>query len=205
MYTPLFCFSPYEAHFNSHASSAVVRFQDGLQTQQQRHALRVFSTAPDRQFQIGDVVLVRNKRHAFKKSDPINYPTYESDLFKVISINKQYLPWKFLVERQGTNKKTKQLYAFEMRKVNATSSSSEPIVLNPSNIKVNDIIHRNRSTLRSGKEIPGKDIIHYRIEVDGREEIIPEESLRLMKKTFTNATFTYGPFFDHQNNSRYII
>jgi hypothetical protein len=211
MYTALFSsfsfsgYSPYEAHFNSHSASEIARYNDGMLIQQQRQALRVFSTAPDRQFNVGDMVMVKNRRHAFHKNDPINYPTYETDLYKVISICKKLLPWKFLVERQTDSKKTKQLYAFEIRKANQTDSSSEPIILNPTQIKVNDVIHRNNSTLRSGKIIPKKDIIYYRIEIDGKEDIIPQESLRLMKRTFTNASFTYSPFFVQGNNNQYII
>ena len=128
-YYIIYLYITLQAHWNSHISSHVVRFQDGQFTQQQRQALRVFGDAPDRRFAVGDLIWVKNKRHAFHKNDPINYPTFGNEPYIVKSICKKYLPWKYLVEKQNSEQQTqKQLYAFEMKKISSINDPSRTML-----------------------------------------------------------------------------
>ena len=83
--------------------------------------------------------------------------------------------------------------------------SSQPLTIDKSRkVYVQDIIKRNKTTLRSGKEILGKDLIFYRITVDDKQDIVPESSLRLLKQALGSNAITYSNFFK-QNNLQYII
>lgn len=209
-YYIIYLYITLQAHWNSHISSHVVRFQDGQFTQQQRQALRVFGDAPDRRFAVGDLIWVKNKRHAFHKNDPINYPTFGNEPYIVKSICKKYLPWKYLVEKQNSEQQTqKQLYAFEMKKISSINDPSSippnPITTNASHILVNDVIRKQQPTLRSGKVLPNRENDYYRIVIDGKQEIVTPQSLKLMVKTFHRPSVRYGPFFDQKHNQHYKI
>ena len=182
----------------------------GQFTQHQRQYIRVFGNSPDGRFDVGDSCLVRNKRNPFRKSSVLFYPDFESDYYTVLSVDKKYLPWKYKVSRQGSSSVIKQLYAFEMRKVTPSAMgptlSSEPLTLSPNNgIVVNDIIHRDNSTLRSGRVLPNKGVVFYRIVVNGKQDIVPGDTLRVLKRSLGGASVSYGPFFSRLGNAAYII
>ena len=164
--------------------------------------------SPEKQFEVGQNVLVRKKRPAFYKNSPIFFPSYEPNLYIVRSICKQYIPYKYYLEQNGNPAVKKQLYAFEMTKTSSTSNdklSSKPLTIDKSRkVYVEDIIRRNKTTLRSGKEILGKDLIFYRITVDDKQDIVPESSLRLLKQALGGDAITYSNFFK-QNNLQYVI
>ena len=200
--------SPFAAHFNSHSSSEVARFQTGLFHQHQRQALRIFSNSAEKRFRVGETVLVRTKRPAFYKNSPIFFPSFQPHTYVITSICKQYLPYKYFLERSDDPSIKKRLYAFEMSKTTTESNtvlSSDPLTFNRSNkIHVQDIISRNKTTLRSGKEILGKDIVFYRITVDGKQDIVTEKSLRLLKQALGTDSITYSAFFARENQ-KYVI
>ena len=202
-------YSPIMVQWDSHAASEVARFNSGRFTEHQRQSLRVFKTSPDRNYKVGDLVLIQTRRHAFHKHSPIFFPVYEADFYEIVSIDTQFLPYKYHLKRQGSTAISKQLYGFEMKKVERSSdafSDAKRVTVDfPSRVRILDAIHRDRSRLRSGKQLNNKSLVYYRILLDGREDIVPPETLRVLKASLGANALSYGPFFDRPENHMLLI
>ena len=195
--------------WDSHAASEVARFQSGRFTEHQRQSLRVFRRSPDRLFQIGDLVMVQTRRRTFYKHSPIFHPLYEPSLFEIVSIDTQFFPYKYHLKEQGSTTVSKQLYAFEMRKFQRFDDSfperDRVTVDFPSRVRVLDVIHRDKSRLRSGKQLETKSLVFYRILLNEQEDIIPASALRVLKQSLGADAITFGPFFDRPENRALLI
>ena len=198
--------TPFSTHFNSHTSSEVARYQAGMFGEQQRQAFRLFRNNPENRFDVGSDVLVRSRRHAFHKNSAVFYPSFEEETYKVESICKKYLPWKYYV-RGSQSGKMKQLYCFEMRRIITNSNLNiEPVAeVAPHRIYIKDVILQEHTKLRSGKIMPNKSMPYYRILVDEKQDIVSEKALRLLKRALGRDAIIYGSFFDLPANKRFII
>lgn len=199
-------FAPFKVHHCSHTASLIARYQSGLLKRHQRLALRMFNNSHAKRFQINDKVLIKTKRHAFQKSSPIFYPTYEKDNYIITNIDKKYLPWKYFVTNCNNMHIKKQLYAFEMLKIMHNNISHQPSLHDmPKSIHIYDIIKQNASQLRSGRTIDGKEVIFYRVTINNTDDIISEKGLRVLLKSLSSNSISYSAFFDKLENRKYII
>ena len=147
-------------------------------------------------------MLVRTRRHAFHKHSPIFFPMFEADFYEIVSIDTQFLPYKYHLKRQGATSISKQLYGFEMKKIersgDAFPDTSRVTVDFPSRVRVLDVIHRDRSSLRSGKQLD-KSNVYYRILLDNKEDIVPLQTLRVLKNSLGSNAVSFGSFFNGLN------
>ena len=175
--------------------------------EQQRDASKYFNSTKRKEFQINNSVLVKKKKQAFYKHSNIFFPHYEKDVYKITHIDKKCLPWTYTVTNETTNK-IRYLYAFEMRKMGAPANrelSKEPLTIGNSRILVHDVVLKQKSTLRSGRQIPNKHIVFYRITIDDRQDIVSTSALRLLIHSLGNTAVKYGPFFEIPENKKYCI
>ena len=209
-HTSLNGYSPFLAHFSSHAASEIARYQSGRFKRHQTRSFRMFMNTPDKQFSVNDRVLIRQKPHAFQKLSPIFYPSYEADVYRVTHIDRKFLPYKHIVQNTNNTSITKQLYAFEMVKLGHNNENlvknSNPVLSNPpKQIHVADVVLQDPSRLRSGKLLPGKATAFYRIKLNNEEEIVSEKGLRVLLKSVGPESISYSPFFSSIQNQKYII
>ena len=203
--------TPMNTHWNSDVASEVARFQMGQYTERQKKTQIYFSNSPEKTFRIDDHVNILAQKSIFQKSNPFWYPTFQPGTFIVRQINKRVFPWTYSVSRENSVDIVKKLYAFQMHKVHVKQSlknQSKPILGNTEDkhiVNVIDIIKQNATKLRSGKMVAGKELIFYRIEVDGRKDIITQSGLRLLKKTFGSKALNYSDFFGKVENHKYIL
>ena len=201
--------TPWMVHHDSESSARAARYMMGQNDEHQRSALIFFSNHPDKQFSIGDKIFILNQRHTFHRSNPLFNPTFGSEPHIVRKIDKRFLPWVYEVSRLDSDDIVKRLYGYQMQKIN--SSRPESITLtedfeNQNKIEVHDVIQQNsNSTLRSGKKIQGKSLDFYRINIDGRQDILTLSGMKLLLKTFGKSAIHYGPFFQRAENQKFVL
>ena len=198
-----------QCHFDSHVSSEVARFNSGQFRDRQRQSFRIFKNSPDRLYEVGDLVLVQSRRPTFHKNDPVFYPNYESNFFRITFIDKKFLPWKYHLKEEGEPSRTKQLYGFEIKKFessNEHSSHTTPVTAEPpSRVRVLDVIHRDLTRLRSGKTFGNNSLLFYRVLINDKEDIVPAATLHVLRKSLGSNALSYGPYFRIPENRSYVI
>ena len=198
-----------QCQFDSHVSSEVARFNSGQFRHRQRQSFRIFKNSPDRLYEIGDLVLVQSRRPTFHKNDPVFYPNYEKNFFKITYIDKKFLPWKYHLKEQGEPNRTKQLYGFEIKKFGSpsdpSSHSTSVTAETPHRVRVLDVIHRDQTRLRSGKTFGNNSLLFYRVLINDKEDILPAESLHVLKNSLGADALAYGPYFALPENISYVI
>ena len=203
----------YQAHFDSHCSSEIARFNMGAVDEHQRDAWRIFRSDRDNNFSIGEHVLIKNKRSTFHKTS-IFTPTFSSDVFVIKMIDKKKMPFIYHLSKESSDTVTKRLYAFEMMKFQYSPGSSQ---LNPklgvnenqayerfNTVNVIDVVLRQPTQLRSGRIIGDKSLIFYRIESDGKQDIVSEKGLRFLKNAI-GSSIKYSDFFKDPSKQKYMI
>ena len=165
---------------------------------------------PDKRFSVNDRVLIRKRPHAFQKLSPIFFPSYEADIYMITHINRKFLPYTHTVQNTNNTSITKQLYAFEMVKLgknneNSVIKSTPTLSTQPKQIHVSDVVLQNPSRLRSGRIMPSKATVFYRIKLNNEEDIVSEKGLRVLLKSVGPDSINYSPFFSSTENQKYII
>ena len=188
-------------------ASEVARYMSGQKKEHQKSASKYFSSTKRKEFQINTSVLVRTKRQTFYKHSSIFFPAFEKDIYVITHIDKKTLPWAYTVKNVNNNM-IRYLYSFEMKKIATESTETlneTPLTIKQDKIKVHDIVIKQKSKLRSGRIIPDKNIVFYRITIDNRQDIVPLDALKLLARSLGDTTIEYGPFFAIPGNEKYRI
>ena len=186
----------------------------GAVDEHQRNAWRIFRSDRDNKFSIGEHVVIKNKRSAFHKTSIFN-PTFSSDVFVIRMIDKKMMPFIYHLSKENSDNITKRLYAFEIMKFQysppATSQLNPRLNVNENqsyekfnNVNVIDVVFRQPTQLRSGRIIGDKSLIFYRIESNGKQDIVSEKGLRFLKNVI-GSSIKYGDFFKDLSKQKYII
>lgn len=64
---------------------------------------------------------------------------------------------------------------------------------------------RGESSLRSGKLLPNKKKLFYHIVRDGKEDIVPADTLKIYKKIFGSNILIFSDMFDEVGNNGYKL
>lgn len=96
-----------------------------------------------------------------------------------------------------------KIYELETCNESSLNPITDPLT-STGEVKVIEALLRDHSMLRSKRLIQGKSLIFYRIECDGKLDVISEKALRLLKKSL-GSSISYGPFFDNPNRKQYVI
>lgn len=186
-------------------SSLVARKNSALRTDRQGHLENIFSTKPNNIFAPGDRVLIKNRKKHFDKFNPIDFPSYAPGIFTIRTADFTTYPALYsLVEFSDTRRR---LYGWEMYKLDSSfdRTAQRHETQSPQNqILVHDVILTDKSTLRSGKIIPGKGNLNYQVSRQGKKEIIDAYALAKWKKNL-GQNLVYGPNFAQPEKAQYKI
>ena len=152
--------------------------------------------------QIGDLVLLRNKRRPFQKLSSVFYPRFASKIRRVTKIDKRYMPWCYNLSELPDSRK---FYSFELLKLDKSFQATRPTTQQNSQINVKDVILQDTSTLRSGRVVKGKGTIMYIIERNGSEDIVHEATLKILKHSLGSSALIYNLSFHSGKKSKFVI
>ena len=187
--------------------------QMGQLRNRQEDSMKMFAHDEKNIFRVGQYVLIRAKKTAFYKFSPIFSPIWQDTPYVIRSVDRRIHPFCYALSRIDSDVISKKLYGFEMMKFHyvpkniSNESSLNPItdpLTSTGEVKVIEVLLRDHSILRSKRLIQGKSLIFYRIECDGKLDVISEKALRLLKKSL-GSSISYGSFFDNPNNKQYVI
>lgn len=195
-------YTPYEAQFDSHASSDIARYNSGKEIIRQK-AISNFHNAPSKRFNIGDRVRLKNQRKTFHKTSAIFYPNFSEEIFTVHSIDKRVLPWLYSLA-EISNKK-RRYYGFELLKLDPLYGHIQNEHKNKDKIFIKKFELRGEPSLRSGKLLPTKKKLFYHIVRDNKEDIVPADTLKIYKKIFGSNILIYSDIFDEAGNNAYKL
>ena len=196
-------FSPIWVHYDSHTASHIARLTIKSHISHQKQAYIQFSAEKEStRLQIGDLVLLRNKRRPFQKLSSVFYPRFASKIRRVTKIDKRYMPWCYNLSELPDSRK---FYSFELLKLDKSFQATRPTTQENSQINVKDVILQDTSTLRSGRVVKGKGTIMYIIERNGSEDIVPEATLKILKHSLGSSALIYGPSFHSGEKSKFVI
>lgn len=189
-------FSPIWVHYDSHTSSHIARLVVKSHISHQKQAYVQFSAeTKDTRLQVGDLVLLKNKRRPFQKLSSVFYPQFASKVRRIRKIDKKYMPWCYNLSELPDSRR---FYSFELLKLDKSFQATRPVTKQTSQINVKDVILQNNSTLRSGRVVKGKGTIMYIIERNGSEDIVPEATLKILKNSLGSSALLYNPTFNSE-------
>ena len=196
-------YSPIWVHFNSHTSSHIARLVIKKHISHQKQAyIEASSKTKATRLQVGDLVLLKNKRKPFQKLSSVFHPRYANKVRRVRKIDKRYLPWCYILSELPDSRK---FYSFELQKLDESFGTSEPSVQQASQIRIKDVILQDASRLRSGRVVRGKGTLMYIIERNGSDDIVPEATLRILKHSLGSSALTYDPSFNSEEKKKFVV
>lgn len=198
----------------SHAASNIARNQSGTFIDRQKEIRRLIPRDMEKKFEVNQKVLIRSKRASFYKHSPLYSSIWEPDIYVIRRISKNILPYVYHLSKEDNLTEVKHLYAHDIMKFSFTSSSIQqtPVLKEKSSrstdllgkIIVKDVVLREPTMLRSGKSIISKSIPFYRVTINGKQDILPADSIKLFKKSIGNSV-VYSDFFNDPVNRNYVI
>ena len=198
----LFGFNPFQTHFSTHVTSQVSRLNSLAFRRHQNDAISLHLNTPSGQrIVIGSKVKVRKQRHVFRKETPLFHSIWSENVYIVKEIDKTSFP--FLYHLRGLSK---VFYSFQLLLLTVdfpiddlkTSSKTRKI-------HVIDFVQSNSPYLRSGKTIPSRHEIKYRIRKDGQTNLVPPSDLLLFKRLYGKHVLHYADIFKQPANLQYVI
>ena len=200
-HSSLYSFSPLRAHFDSHASSIIVRKTLKQFNQRQRKIYNIFNIKPEKTLQIGDRVLIKRRRHTFHKANPLFYPQFEDEPSVVTEVNKLFLPWTYKLQAHPN----KWFYFFELRRISPSFGVTEQMDDHQQKIFVEDFIFQDSPFLRSKKNLPHKQTLYYIIQRGGQSEKVTRETLEFFKRIFGKNVLNYSEKFQKDENRHFKV
>ena len=196
-------YTPIQAHFSTHASSEIARLNTLTFQQHQNEAISQHLKTPKNQrISINSKVRIRKKRHVFRKESPLFHSIWSDNVYVVSKIDRSVFPFVYYMHNI-----TKGFYSFQLLLLSPhfpideyknSSKTSEINVLDFE--KANDT-----SYLRSGRILPSRHSIRYRILKDGETQFVSGEDLRLFLKLYGRNVLRYADFFKKPENVSYVI
>ena len=196
-------YSPIWVHWDSHTSSHIARLVIRSHISHQKQAyIEASSKTKVTRLQVGDLVLLKNKRKPFQKLSSVFYPRYASKVHRIRKIDKRYLPWCYILSELPDSRK---FYSFELQKLDKSFGTSRPTVQQVSQIRIKDVILQDASKLRSGRVVKGKGTLMYIIERNGSEDIVPEATLKILKHSLGSSALKYDPSFNSEEKNKFVV
>ena len=196
-------FSPIWVHYDSHTSSHIARLVIKSHISHQKQAyIQSLEETEDKRLQVGDLVLLKNKRRPFQKLSSVFYPSFASKVRRIRKIDKRYMPWCYNLSELPDSRK---FYSFELLKLDRSFQTTQLATQQGSQINVKNVILQDTSTLRSGRVVKGKGTIMYIIERNGSQDIVPEATLKILKQSLGSSALKYDPSFNSEEKSKFVI
>ena len=202
-HSSLWNYSPIEAHFSTHASSEIARLNTLAFQQHQNEAISHYLKSPRQQrISINSKVRIRRKRNVFRKESPLFHSIWSDNVYIVSKIDRSVFPFVYYMENLS-----KGFYSFQLLLLSPhypideyknSSKTSKIIVIDFE--KVNDT-----SYLRSGRVLPSRHDIKYKIVKDGETQYVSAADLQLFTKLYGKNVLHYSHFFKNPNNVSYVI
>ena len=155
-------------------------------------------TPPRQRIRINAKVKVRVKRHIFRKETPVHHSIWSKAVHIVTKIDESQFPYKYHLS--GISK---TFYAFQLLLLSPYYPIDESNSM--STIKVVGLEHINAPYLRSGRSLPSRAEIKYKIIKDGQLEYASASDLLTYSRLFGKSILHYADFFKQPENLSYII
>jgi len=198
----IFGYTPVQAFHSSHIQSIITKKNRSAYKSHQLKSQSIYANLKEYQkLQIGDRVLLKLKKKAFRKDSSTFYPRYTDNSYKISGVDYSEYP---LIYRLSGFPKSRGFYAFELQKVEDDFQEEATIA---KKIIVKDVlILRTTPVLRSGHSFKDRVDISYLIDQDGLEQTVGSPELKFFKKVLGERSVEYAPKVTEDDEKRkYII